>query len=197
MDYEKHADAELMDLIRARDVDGFDALRLRHESTILRHLMSIVHNTDTAQDILQETFLRVWMRAEQWEGQGSVRSWLFRISTNLALNVLRSASRRKETPLERNWDSDDDSSAPGWMIDSITPGPQAALENAKRLAILRKLVDELPEEKRELIHLVYEAEMDVRQAAEALGIPEGTAKSRLHYSTKYLARRWRNQEDEQ
>jgi len=44
--------------------------------------------------------------------------------------------------------------------------------------------------------MVYEAEMEVRQAAEALGIPEGTAKSRLHYSAKHLAREWRNRDEE-
>lgn len=195
-DYENQSDAQLMEQIQTRDVDAFDTLRLRYESNILRHLMSIVHNSETAQDLLQETLLRLWTHSQQWEGQGPVKSWLLRISTNLALNTLRSATRRKETPLEGNWNDDEDSLVPGWMIDSITPGPSDALESAERSAMLRKLVDELPEEKRELIRLVYEAEMDVKEAAEALGIPEGTAKSRLHYSAKYLAREWRNHEEQ-
>lgn len=197
INYKEQADSSLMDLIRARDVDGFDALRLRYKCLILRHLTSIVHDGDAAQDLLQETFLRVWTRAEQWDGRGTVKAWLFKISTNLALNSLRTTVRRKETPLQGRWDEDDeDLSVPGWMIDSVTPGPEDALELAERSAMLRKLIDRLPEEKRELIHLVYESEMEVKEAAEALGIPEGTAKSRLHYSAKYLAREWRNQENE-
>lgn len=186
-----------MNLIRTRDVDGFDALRMRYVSGILRHLRSIVHDEDAAQDLCQETFLRVWTSAEQWDGRGTVKGWLFRISTNLALNSIRTAKRRRETPLEIRSDrDDDDSQVPGWMIDSATPGPGEALEHSERLAMLRRLIDELPEEKRELMHMVYEADMEVRQAAEALGIPEGTAKSRLHYSARYLAREWRNQDNE-
>lgn len=198
MDYTKQTDANLMDSIRARDAVGFDTLRLRYKSIILYHLMSIIHNADAADDLMQETFLRVWTRAEQWDGRGTVKAWLFRISTNLALNHLRSASRRKETLLERKLEDEeeDDVLVPEWMIDSVIPGPEAAFENAERAQILRELVDGLPEEKRELIRLVYEAEMDVREAAEMLGIPEGTAKSRLHYSAKRLAREWRNLEDE-
>jgi len=197
MDYTKHSDAELMSLIRSRDVDGFDALRLRYVSGILRHLQSVVHDTDVAEDLLQETLLRVWTSAKQWDGRGTVKGWLYRISTNLALNSLRSTKRRRETPLEIKSDRDDDDSvAPGWMIDSASLGPGEALEYSERSAMLRRLINRLPEERRELIQMVYEADMEIRQAAEALGIPEGTAKSRLHYSAKYLAREWRNQDNE-
>ena len=197
-DYDKQTDAGLMNLIQSRDVEGFDALRLRYKSGLLRNLMSIVHNADSAEDLLQETFLRVWIRAEQWNERGTVKAWLFQISTNLALNSLRSAIRRRETPLDSKTElgEDDDSFVPSWMIDSITPSPETALEYAERSAMLRKLVDGLPEEKRELIRLVYEADMEVKEAAQKMGIPEGTAKSRLYYSTRYLAREWRNQEDE-
>ncbi len=54
---EEHADAYLMDLVRSRDEQAFDALRLRYESPIRRLLTSIVHNADTADDLLQETLL--------------------------------------------------------------------------------------------------------------------------------------------
>jgi len=197
MDYIKQSDACLMDLIQTCDVDGFDTLRLRYMQPIFCHLLSIVHDEYSAEDLLQETFLRVWTRADQWDGRGTVRSWLFRISTNMALNLLRSRSRKKEIPLDGILkDEDDDSLVPAWMVDSITPGPETALANTERIATLRRLVDGLPEEKRELIRLVYDIEMEVKEAALLLGIPEGTAKSRLHYSTKYLAREWRNEENE-
>lgn len=189
----EHTDADLMSLIQSRDADGFDALRLRYESAILRHLRSIVHDADAADDLLQESFLRVWTSAGQWDGRGTAKGWLFRIATNLALNSVRSVRRRREAPLDTS--EDDDSHVPAWMIDSLSPTPADALENAERAALVRRLVDELPEEKRELIRMVYDAEMEIKQAAEALGIPEGTAKSRLHYSAKYIARKWRSTED--
>lgn len=195
-DYEQ-ADANLIELIRSRDEEAFDALRLRYESALRRHLQSITHDSDAAEDLLQETLLRLWTHAEQWDGRGAVKGWLFRIATNLGLNSLRTATRRKETPLDgRLMDHDDDSLVPGWMIDSATPGPEAALQEVERMRILHSLVEGLPEEKRELVRLVYESEMELKEAARALGIPEGTAKSRLHYSAKRIAREWREQNDE-
>jgi len=189
----EHTDADLMSLIQTQNAGAFDAIRLRYEPAILRHLRSIVHDQDRADDLLQEVFLRVWTSADQWDGRGAVKGWLFRIATNLALNSLRSVKRRREAPLDTS--EEDDSHVPAWMIDTLAPTPLDALEDAERAATVRKLVDELPEEKRELIRMVYDAEMEVRQAAAALGIPEGTAKSRLHYSTKYIARRWRDQDN--
>lgn len=197
MDRTRLTDAELMDLIRSRDAYAFDAMASRYGSVILRHVQSIVHDADAAADLLQETFLRLWTRCENWERRGTVKSWLFKVSTNLALNSLRAVKRRRETLVESTrLDEDDDSIVPGWMVDTASQSPEEALAHAERRATVRTLLDRLPEGKRELIRLVYESEMEVREAAEALGIPEGTAKSRLHYSTRYLAREWRTMEDE-
>ena len=60
----------------------------------------LVRDEPAAEDLLQETFLRVWTRAGQWNGQGTFKGWLFRIATNLALNHLRTRRRRPEQPLE-------------------------------------------------------------------------------------------------
>ena len=68
------------------------------------------------------------------------------------------------------------------------------MERSERLAQVRQLVDGLPEDKRELFRLVHEHEMSVRDAADELGIPEGTAKSRLHYARKQLAQEWQDLE---
>ena len=61
-----------------------------------------------ADDLTQETFLRVWTRSEQWDGRGSFTGWLYRIATNLALNHLRSVKRRRQRPLELPAEPDDD-----------------------------------------------------------------------------------------
>ena len=78
------------------------------------------------------------------------------------------------------------------MIDTATLGPDALLEQAERREELRLLIQELPEEKREVLRMVHDSEMDIREVAEALGIPEGTVKSRLHYAAKRLAKSWKN-----
>ncbi len=197
MDNTKLTDNLLMDLIRTRDVDGFDTLRLRYMSSLHHHLNSVVHNSETAEDLLQETFLRVWTRSEQWDGRGSVKAWLFRIGTNLALNSLRSPKNRKETPLDIDRVEEDyNGRYEASLMADPAQDPERVFERSQTRSDIRRLVNELPEEKRELIRLVYESEMEIKEAAEIMGIPEGTAKSRLFYSTRYLSREWRNQEDE-
>ena len=78
--------------------------------------------------------------------------WLARIATNLALNHLRTAHRRREQPLEIPNLDDDESFVPGWCMDAAALGPEALCEQAERRAQLSQLVDELSEEKREVIH---------------------------------------------
>lgn len=190
------SDRELIERIRERNTDAFDVLFERYRRAVHKHLLRIVRDESAAEDLGQEVFLRVWTCAAQWDGRGELRSWLYRIATNLALNHLRTVHRRRQQPLEVPEDSYDDEDGayiqtPAWLIDSASPDPQAMLEQAEQSELLWELVDGLPDEKREVLHLVYGAEMDIRQVADELGIPIGTVKSRLHYTLKRLAREWK------
>ena len=190
------SDEELMRRIVQRDAEAFETFYARHRDRIHRHLLRMVHDADGAEDLTQEAFLRVWTRAEQWDGRGACLSWLLRIATNLAYNQLRTLQRRRELPLDGTPDDEEEQPAPGWMIDAASLGPEAVYEQAERRDLIRRLVDTLPEEKREVIRLVHEAEMEIHDVAATLGIPEGTVKSRLFYARKHLAREWHDHEEE-
>ena len=190
-------DRALVARVAAGDGEAFETLFARHADGVRRHLQRMVRHGGAADDIMQETFLRLWTRAEQWDGRGSLRAWLFRIATNLALNHLRSVRRRRQRPLELPApeplsDEDDEPLAPAWMIDASALGPDAVAELAEERDRLHRLVERLPDDKREVFRLACEAELPVREIAEALDIPEGTVKSRLHYARKRLAREWRD-----
>jgi RNA polymerase sigma-70 factor (ECF subfamily) len=191
----KPSDQDLIERVLERDGRALEMLFERYGEMIRRHLARMAGDSAVAQDLLQETFLRVWTRAAQWDGRGSFKAWLYRIATNLALNHLRSMRRRKEQPLEiaGEWDSDaDEYVSPAWAIDAAAPEPEDVLEMAERHERYRRLVDRLPEEKREVLHLVHEVEMSLQDAADELGIPEGTVKSRLYYAKQRLAQEWRD-----
>src|SRR5918911_756040 len=94
------ADRELLERIARRDACAFEVLFERHRETVRRRLGAIVRDEAAAEDLSQEVFLRVWTRAEQWDGRGAARAWLLRVATHLALNHLRSVRRRREEPLE-------------------------------------------------------------------------------------------------
>ena len=188
------SDQDLIERIRERDAKAFETLFVRYTETIRRHVARIVRDDSAAEDVVQEVFLRVWTCAAQWDGRGTFKAWLFRIATNVALNHLRAMRRRREQQLEvpaDEIDEENEISIPGWMIDAASLGPEAMLEQAEQSELLQGLVDGLPEEKREVFRLVHEVEMDIRETAATLGIPEGTVKSRLHYTMKRLAREWK------
>ena len=193
------SDAELVARICEHDESAFEALSARYRESIYRHVLSTLHDGSATEDVVQEVFLRVWTHAEQWHGQGSFKAWLFRVATNLALNYLRTLSRRRQQSLEAPADAldeDDESSMPSWMVDHSLPAPDVILEHGERNQLLQQLVEGLPTEKRMVFRLVYENEMATRQVAQTLGIPEGTVKSRLHYATRRLAQEWRDLQQE-
>jgi len=187
-------DETLVGRIVEQDVAAFELLHARYENLLRGHLVRMIRDPHAAEDLLQEAFLRLWTRAEQFHGRKSFKAWLLRVGTNLALNSLRSQRRRRESPLELPVDlgdpDDDETFVPAWIIDRSSLGPDAVLERSEQRRLLSDLVSSLPEGKREAIRLVYEADMDVREAAAVLAIPEGTVKSRLHHATRTLALRW-------
>ena len=191
----EQSDQTLIRKIVKRDATAFETLFARHSASVRQHILSIVRTESAAEDLVQEVFLRVWMRAEQWNGQGEFKGWLFRIATNLALNHLRTVRRQRQEPLKTPPDEFDDEDErppdPDWLIDTSSRGPEVMIEQAERSQLLWQLVDRLPQEKREVLHLIYQKEMALREVALELGIPEGTVKSRLHYSIRHLAREWK------
>jgi RNA polymerase sigma-70 factor (ECF subfamily) len=198
-DSSRWTDSDLAHHVQEQEAWAFDALFERHAGAIRRHLLRIVRDDHAAEDLLQEVFLRVWTRAEQWNGQGAFKGWLFRIATNNALNHLRSQRRRPQQPLEavEDTDGEESSDAPAWLVDNVNPGPDQAVEASEQSSRLQQIIRDLPVDKREVFHLVHQMEMSLREAADELGIPEGTAKSRLHYARERLSRKWQEWQAEQ
>ncbi len=183
-------DDQLIRRIQARETEAFESLLARYTPMLTAHIARIVRDDAAAQDLVQEVFLRVWTRAAQWDGRGAVKGWLYRIATNLSLNHLRSVRRRPQQPLEMpagDLSDDEESLVPGWMIDASALTPEAQLEAVEQQKLLGRLIDDLPPEKREVFRMVYDDEMDLHSVASALGVPEGTVKSRLYHSRKRLA----------
>jgi RNA polymerase sigma-70 factor (ECF subfamily) len=183
------SDEELLRRVQRRNGGAFDALLGRHGPAVRRRAAAIVHDPAAADDLLQETFLRVWTRADQRDGAGSARGWLLRIATNLALNHLRTVRRRRDEPL-RPAAAGGEPMEPAWLADREAAGPQAEVEHAELERILTRLVEALPEPQREVYRLARQGGQDLRTVAEELDIPLGTVKSRLHYATRQLVREW-------
>jgi len=193
------SDCELMLKVQKQDTEAFDVLFERYQNRVTFHIQHIVRQMQVAEDLAQEVFLRVWNRADQWRGDGPFKAWVFRMATNLALSHLRKAQTVRERPLNMPDDlmsDEDEYTPPRWFTEAVTQGPDAAVESAEQYRILRGLVDDLPDEKREVFRLVYDSELEIKDAAEELGIPQGTVKSRLFNGRQQLMREWRKLEQE-
>ena len=191
------SDQELMVSIRNRDEEAFDQLVTRFGEMMRAHLVRMVRDEAAAGDLLQEALVRVWNNAAQWEGRGTLKGWLMRIATNQSLNYLQAKQRRREQPLEvpsdnpvYSEDGDDEKPfVPRWMIDP-SADPDSDVEWAERSERLRETIAALPPEKRTVFYLAHQSDMDMEAIANMLGIPEGTVKSRLHYTMKNLMKTW-------
>lgn len=187
------SDEYLMRRVQERDARAFEELLQRHAPRLRRRLAGMVRDEAAAEDLLQEASLRLWTRADQWRGEGSAKGWLLRTATNLALNHLRSRRRRREQPLGSGPAQDREAGVPSptWDVDGDALRPDTALEAADRADLIRQILDDMPETKRDVLRLAHEHDMKMQEIAEVLGIPEGTVKSRLHYAGRELAQEWR------
>ena len=195
----EQSDKELICGVVRGEQEAFSILFQRYRAVVHSHLARIIRDAAAADDLTQEVFLRLWHRAGQWKGQAAFRSWLLRIATNLAFNYLRTVKRRREQPIQLVPSSEEDeeeSLVPNWMIDASTLGPDEALERSEQHNLLQGLVDQLPEEKQEVFRLIYDANMETREVAAELGIPEGTVKSRIHHARRQIARSWQELDSE-
>ena len=191
----EQTDEDLVGGVVRGEQEAFAILFERYRVDVCRHLQGIIRDAAAADDLTQEVFLRLWRRAQQWRGEATLRSWLLRISTNLALNHLRTVRRRREQPIQPMPPSDadeDDSAVPTWMIDASTLRPDEALAQTERRRLLGQVVGQLSEDKQVVFRMVYDAHMEARQVASELGIPEGTVKSRLYHARRQIARAWRD-----
>jgi len=185
------SDGELI----AQFVDGraaaFDALVRRYETTLSGFLRRMVRDHALADDLFQETFLRVMRSLPTYREEGRFGSWLFGIARNLALDALR--RRRFEQELFRrplqNTASDGTDSA---LIEGVTDSrlaPDALAERAEWGARLEAAIAELPEEQREVLALRYDAGLTFRQIAEITGSSINTALGRMRYATIALRKK--------
>ncbi len=153
---------------------------------VLRHVRRLVGEDAAAEDVVQEAFLRVWEKAAQWERRGSARGWVYRIATNLSLNLLE--SRRRAGPRMRVFTADDQDAEDilSRVADSPATRPEAVMERADRIRLVRETVERLSEGKRRVMNVYLNEAETQREIARRLDLPLGTVKSRFHYASREL-----------
>ena len=175
----------------AGDSGAFESLVHRYEGELFNYLLRYLGNAEMAEDVFQATFLQVHLKREQFEEGRRFRPWLYTIATNHAIDAQRRNKRHRMVSLDNRTGGEDDIGSLVEMLagDGRTADEQMQAEEARDW--VRSAVDDLPEQLRAALLLVYHQGMKYREAADVLGIPVGTVKSRLHSALAKLNESWR------
>lgn len=169
------ADEDLVVRIADGDELAMRVLYARHQLKIYRFVLRLVRDEMAAEDAISEVFLDVWRQAGRFEGRSSVTTWLLAMARNKAWSALR---KRRETGVEEGVAE---------AMEDESDDPELVAQKADKGAAMRRCIDRLTPDHREVIDLVYYQETSLEEAAVILDIPENTVKTRLFHARKKLS----------
>jgi RNA polymerase sigma factor (sigma-70 family) len=170
-------EAALIQAAKEGDLNAFNHLVQVYQDLVFNQAYRVMGEPDYAADATQEAFISAYRKLRSYRG-GSFRAWLLRIVTNACYDELRRRQRRPTTSLEPMDDGGEEIESPHWLAD---PGetPEDSLERSELGLAIQSCLDQLPLDFRSVVILVDVQGMDYSEAAQAVGKPVGTIKSRL------------------
>ncbi|MFE7928528.1 RNA polymerase sigma factor [Streptomyces sp. NPDC057456] len=168
--------------VRGGERAAFGELYELYAAAVYHHALRLTGDWSVAEEVMSETFLAAWRGREAVEVEGgSLRPWLFGIATNKARNADRSIRRRLAFLARRAEAGTGTASGSGGdeAVGDFAEDVVGRIDDARRLAEVRRVLGRLRRHEREVIALCVWGGLDYAQAAEALGVPVGTVRSRL------------------
>lgn len=178
---------KLVKLAQQGDQKAFQELVVRYQRRVFNICYGIVKNADEAQDLTQETFIRVHKNLARFEGNASFYTWIYRIAKNVGIDHIRKSRRRSassfdemmETNTERTIDT-------GSMPTPLGINPSKVAGRRELMEQMQNALASLSESHREIIVLREIEDLSYQEIADALDISIGTVMSRLHHARKNM-----------
>jgi RNA polymerase sigma-70 factor (ECF subfamily) len=171
----KDNDTGLVERLRTGEAEAFVALIRTYQRPLYNAAYRVLGNADDATDVVQAVFLKVVERLDGYDAQYKLFSWLYRITVNEAVDVLR--RRQREEPLEEDFDQ----AGP----DHATP--EAQLGASQRADLVQRALMSLKADDRIVITLRHFSELSYEEIAVVLDVSEKTVKSRIYEARQRLA----------
>ncbi len=180
-------DEALMLRYQRGDRTAFVAIVRRHQGPLYNFALRQLRVPSVAQDVVQEAFLRVVQKAQDFKHEARFSTWLYSIARNLCIDQMRRSALRKHPSLDqaRSRDSSD-----GPTLGEVTADARANVEREagtnEMRAQIERAVEALPDDQREVFLLREVANLPFKEIAEVTGVPENTVKSRMRYALERL-----------
>jgi RNA polymerase sigma-70 factor (ECF subfamily) len=175
------SDHEIISQAQAGDLRAFETLYRKYERQVYRTAFAIVGNSQTAEEVLQDCFLRAYKHLHRLNGEPSISPWLHRVAVNLCYSRLRrDYLSQVMIPLE---------SLSNRLFPSLDPSPEESTQHSEVSAAIQSGIAALDVKHRSVVVLYYLQEFSLEEVAYILDCPVGTVKSRLHYARRELSQR--------
>ena len=175
---------QLVQEVRGGDMDSLGALMLRWERALYRFVYRMVPQSDDARDICQETFLRIYDKADRFREGSRFSTWMYQIALNLCRDQARKKNRWSKIVVADDVDEETGSSSVNRAAGDDDPAWDAEL--GERVAALNAAMDRLPPDQREVLVLKEFEGLKFKEIAGVVGCPESTVKSRMYYGLRAL-----------
>jgi len=188
-DLEQLSDEELMEAYQRGDSRAFERLLRKHRKPVYNFINRQVGHEATAEDLMQEVFLRVIKGAPTYQKQAKFTTWVYTIARNLCVDHTRRAKHRKAASLDQPIGSGDTGKERSTMGELVADrGPQVDRQAIGRelQGHLQHAISALSEEQREVFLMREYLNMPFKEIAEVIGCPENTVKSRMRYALDHL-----------
>ena len=166
--------------LRRRDPELLDWLIEQYQYRLFRYLLCISGSRETAEDVFQETWMRVLDRGRQYDGRSKFEMWLFSISRHLVIDL-----QRRKTPQSLDELTDPDEHG-GLEFAASDPSPLDVFSRQQEKASLRERLGRLPAIHREVLVLRFQEDLLLEEIAIVLRVPLATVKSRLYRALQLL-----------
>lgn len=180
------ADEDLMVKYQAGEVRAFEILLTRHRRPVFNFVLRYVGDRETAEDLLQETFMRVIKGVDGYKRQAKFTTWLYTIARNLCVDQARRRKHRRHASLDAPLSKDDDGASLLDVIPTAEMGADRKAGNNDLHGRLQRAIAALGDDQREVFLMREFLDMPFKEIAEVVGVPENTVKSRMRYALEKL-----------
>lgn len=171
----KLTDEQLLELIRLNKESGFRSLMHQYQEQTYWHIRRMVTTHEDADDVVQNTFIKVFRNLDKFKGNSKLYTWIYRIATNESLTYLKSRKRRHSESIDESENNIENN----LIADDYFDGDSVQL-------LLQKAIVALPDKQKAVFNLRYYEEMPYSDMSEILETSVGALKASYHHAVKKI-----------